>query len=76
MARKVHFITHSSYGPDKPLTHEVSELYHVEENSSKVCNVADQHPDLFSSIRRAVAKHRATVKDVPNQLEGFVEGAK
>ena len=38
--------------------------------------MADKHPDIIASIRSAVEKHRATVKEVPNQLEGIVEAAK
>jgi arylsulfatase A-like enzyme len=75
-AWKAHFITRSSYGPDKPVTHDVPELYNVEEDPSESRNVADKHPDIIASIRSAVEKHRASVKDVPNQLEGVVESAK
>ena len=73
---KAHFITRSSYGPDKPVTHDVPELYNVEEDPSEVRNVADKHPDILASIRSTIEKHRATIQDVPNQLEGVVETAK
>ena len=58
------------------MTHEVPELYNVEEDPSEARNVAEKHPELIASIRAAVEKHRATIKDVPNQLEGIVEAAK
>ena len=75
-AWKAHFITRSSYGPDKAVTHEIPELYNVEEDPSEVRNVAEKHPDIIAKIRAAVEKHRATVKEVPTQLEGVVEAAK
>jgi len=73
---KAHFITRSSYGPDKPVTHDVPELYNVEEDPSEARNVAEGHPDILASIRSAVEKHRAGVKPFPNQLEGVVDAAK
>lgn len=73
---KAHFITQPAYGPDKPVTHEVPELYHLEEDPSEIRNVAGKHPEVIAQIRAAVEKHRTTVKDVPNQLEGMVEAAK
>lgn len=73
---KAHFITQPAYGPDKPVTHEVPELYNLEEDPSEVRNVAGKHPEVIAQIRAAVEKHRATVKDAPNQLEGMVEAVK
>lgn len=70
---KAHFITRSSYGPDKPETHEPPELYNLEEDPSEIRNVAEKHPDVIARIQAAVEKHRATVKEVPNQLVGTVE---
>jgi arylsulfatase A len=73
---KAHFITQPAYGPDKPVTHEVPELYHLEEDPSEIRNVAEKHPDILAQIRAAVEKHRAGVKPFPTQLEGVVEGMK
>lgn len=70
---KAHFITRSSYGPDKPVIHEVPELYNVEEDPSEVRNVAGEHPDVITQIKAAVEKHRSTVKEVPSQLVGSME---
>jgi len=70
---KAHFITRSSYGPDKPVNHEVPELYNVQEDPSEARNVADKHPDVIAQIKAAVEKHRASVKDVPSQLIGSTE---
>lgn len=70
---KAHFITRSSYGPDKPVTHEVPELYNLEEDPSEVRNVADKQPEMIAQIKAAVEKHRASVKDVPSQLIGSTE---
>ena len=73
---KAHFITQPAYGPNKPMQHETPELYNVEEDPSEVRNVATQHPEVIASIRSAVEKHRATLKVVPNQLEGVVAETK
>jgi hypothetical protein len=58
------------------VTHQIPELYNVEQDPSEARNVAAKHPEILASIRAAVEKHRATVKDVPNQLEGVIEAAK
>jgi len=73
---KAHFITQPAYGPDKPVTHEVPELYHLEEDPSEIRNVAEKHPEVIAQIQAAVEKHRAKVKAVPSQLEGVMEAAK
>jgi arylsulfatase A-like enzyme len=70
---KAHFITRSSYGPDQPVTHEVPELYNLEEDPSEVRNIADKHPEMIAQIKAAVEKHRTSVKDVPSQLIGSTE---
>jgi arylsulfatase A len=69
---KAHFITQPAYGHEKPVAHEVPELYNVEEDPSEVRNVADKHPEIIAQIKAAVAKHRAGVKEVPSQLEAVV----
>jgi arylsulfatase A-like enzyme len=71
-AWKAHFITQPAYGPEKPVTHEVPELYNLEEDPGEIRNVAAMHPDIITQIQTAVAKHRATVKSAPNQLEGTI----
>lgn len=73
---KAHFITRSSYGPDKPTQHDLPELYNVEEDPSEMRNVSAKHPDTIALIRSAVDQHRTTLKTVPNQLEGVVAGSK
>jgi arylsulfatase A-like enzyme len=70
---KAHFITRSSYGPDKPVAHEVPELYNVDEDPSEARNVADKNPEVIAQIKAAVEKHRATVKEAPSQLVGSME---
>lgn len=70
---KAHFITQPAYGPEKPVTHEVPELYNLEEDPSEVRNVAANHPDIVSQIKAAVEKHRAKAKDAPSQLIGSIE---
>ncbi len=70
---KAHFITQPAYGPQKPAVLDLPELYNVEEDPSESRNVADKFPDIISRIQAAVEKHRATVKEVPNQLIGTVE---
>ncbi|MFN0077559.1 MAG: sulfatase-like hydrolase/transferase [Prosthecobacter sp.] len=71
---KAHFITRSSYGPDKPTHHDMPELYNVEQDPSEIHNVAGKHPEIIAQIKAAVEQHRATVQDVPSQLVGTVEG--
>jgi arylsulfatase A-like enzyme len=70
---KAHFITRSSYGPDKPVAHEVPELYNVDEDPSEARNVADKNPEVIAQIKASVEKHRASVKEAPSQLVGSME---
>jgi arylsulfatase A len=69
---KAHFITQPAYGPEKPVIHDVPELYQIEEDPSEVRNVAANHPEVIAMIRASVEKHRGTVQPFPTQLEGSV----
>ena len=66
---KAHFITQSAYGGEEPVTHEVPELYHLDQDPSERFNVADENPDVVAELRRLADAHSATIEPVPNQLE-------
>jgi arylsulfatase A-like enzyme len=72
---KMHFITQAGYG-EKPKEHETPLLYHLEHDPSEKHDVADKNPDVIAAIEAEVARHRATVKEVPMQLEGRSDGNK
>ena len=66
---KAHFITQAAYGAPKPETHEPPLLFDLEADPGESFNVAADHPDVIAQITAAVARHRATLTPVPNQLE-------
>jgi arylsulfatase A-like enzyme len=66
---KAHFITRPAYGRSKPERHDPPVLYDLDRDPSEQYNVAAQHPDVIAEIQALVARHRATVKPVVNQLE-------
>jgi arylsulfatase A-like enzyme len=72
---KAHFITRPAYGRSKPVRHDPPVLYDLERDPSEQYNVAAQHPDVIAEIRALVARHRATVKPVVNQLERTAKSA-
>ncbi|MBX7207130.1 MAG: sulfatase [Verrucomicrobiaceae bacterium] len=70
---KAHFITQSAYGKDGPAKHEPPELYDLENDPSERFDVAADHAEVLRQIEAVVAKHRAGVQPVPNQLEAVME---
>ncbi len=72
---KAHFITQSSYGPDKPVRHDPPLLFHLGHDPSERFNVAADHPDVLAAIAKEVERHRATVTPVKSQLEEVVSGS-
>lgn len=65
---KAHFITHSGYRGDKPVTHNPPVLYHLEHDPSEKYDVAKNHPDVIADIMKEVAKHRANLTPGEDQL--------
>ncbi len=65
---KANFITRTGYGPEKPQTNSPPLLFNVAQDVSERFNVASNHTDVIAEIEQAVAKHRATIKPVKNQL--------
>ncbi len=64
-AFKAHFITQSAYGPDKPQTHAVPELYHLAIDPAEKFNVAPKHPEALATIAGVVERHRAGLQIAP-----------
>jgi arylsulfatase A-like enzyme len=71
-AFKAHFKTQAGYGQPMPETHDPPLLFNLLIDPSERYNVAPQHPDVIAAIGSEVEAHRATVKDVPNQLEKMI----
>ncbi len=65
---KANLITRTGYGPEKPQTNSPPLLFNVAQDPSERFNVASNHTDIIAEIELAVAKHRATIKPVKNQL--------
>ncbi len=71
-AFKAHFKTQAGYRQPMPETHEPPLLYNLLIDPSEQYDVAPQHPDVIAAIHSEVEAHRATLKDVPNQLERLI----
>ncbi len=67
-AFKAHFITRPSYGKGQAVEHDPPELYNVEIDPSEKYNIAENHAEVIARIRKAVAKHAASVAPVEDQL--------
>jgi arylsulfatase A-like enzyme len=66
---KAHFITQGVYGrgPGKE-RHDPSQLYQLGHDPSEQFNVASDHPGVIESIKELVEQHRASIRDVEDQL--------
>jgi arylsulfatase A-like enzyme len=70
---KAHFVTKPGYGDDpKAVPHDPPLLYNLDHDPSEQFDVAGQHPDVVSEIRRIADEHRRGVERVENQLEGLI----
>ena len=65
---KAHFITRSSYGPDKPAPHDPPLLFHLGEDPGERWDRAAKYPEVIERMRQAVAKHRANLVPAASQL--------
>ena len=65
---KANFITRTGYGPEKPQTNSPSLLFNVAQDEGERFNVASNHLQVITQIEQAVAKHRASIVPVKNQL--------
>jgi arylsulfatase A-like enzyme len=66
---KAHYYTQPGYGTPKPEAHDPPLLFDVHIDPGENVNVAARHSDVLADIAAAVARHRATVKPAPTQLE-------
>jgi arylsulfatase A-like enzyme len=71
-AFKAHFKTQAGYGQPRPEAHDPPLLYNLLIDPSEQYDVAQQHPEAIAAIRTEVEAHRATLKEVPNQLERLI----
>ena len=69
---KAHFKTQSGYGQPQPESHDPPLLFNLQEDPSEKYDVGKQHPEAIAAIQSEVEAHRATLKDVPTQLERLI----
>ncbi len=66
---KAHYLTKTSYvGQREAEKHDPPLLYHLGHDPSERFDVSAEHPDTLKEIAETVAKHKASVKPVENQL--------
>jgi arylsulfatase A-like enzyme len=68
-AYKVHLITQSEYGSDKPKVQDPPLVYNLNVDPSEKYNVAKDHPEVIEEIKKILETHKATLTPVENQLE-------
>lgn len=56
-AFKAHFITEAGYERDSRKEHDPPLLFNVEEDPSEQFNIAQKHPEVIATIKRAVQAH-------------------
>lgn len=49
---KAHFITHASYSPGEPISHDPPLLFNIDEDPSEKYNIAVQHPEIVEDLRK------------------------
>jgi len=65
---KIHLVTRSGYGTDKPEAHDPPLLFHLERDPSERFDVAKEHPDVVKDILEEIGRHRAGVAPVKSRL--------
>ena len=66
---KIHFITRSAYGPDKPEPHESPLLFNLGNDPSERFDVASKHSDVVAALRDAAMTADANVERAVTQHE-------
>ena len=69
---KAHFITHASYSPDAPTSHNPPLLYNVEADPSEQFEVGNEYPDVLEDLKKEYKNHKAGVQPVPPLLDAIV----
>ena len=66
---KAHFMTEWEYTEDNEYAeHDPPLLFHLDHDPSEQYNVAEDHPDVITEIKKAIAAHKATMVAGPDQL--------
>jgi arylsulfatase A-like enzyme len=66
---KANLKTKTGYGDDPVETHDPPALYDLGRDPGEQFDVAAQHPDVIADLLSEIARHRATVQPVENNLD-------
>jgi arylsulfatase A len=66
---KAHFITQGEYGGPSKTKHEPPLLYNLDIDPSEKYDIATDHPEIITEIKKVLEEHKATIVPVENQLE-------
>lgn len=69
---KAHFITQSEYAGEAPVTHPTPELYNLDVDPSEKYNIAAQHPEVITEMRRLAEEHKKAIPPVQNHLDARI----
>lgn len=73
-AFKTHFITQSTFGPDKERErHDPPLLFNLNHDPAEKHNIADEHPEVIAEIETVVKEHRANLVRKRDRLAKWVE---
>lgn len=68
-AWKAHFLTQTGYGQAKPESHDPPLLFNLEIDPGEKYNVAKDHPEIVTVLKRLAEEHQAGMQPAPSQLE-------
>lgn len=69
---KAHFVTQEPYSGQPPEHHDPPLLYQLDKDPSEVFNVAAEHPEALTEIRKIVDEHEEGLVPVESQLEALI----
>ncbi len=69
---KLHLITRSAYGTDKPEKHDPPLLYHLGIDPSERFDVAAKHPEVVAELLKAIRAEDEAIQRAPSQLTATI----
>ena len=71
---KAHFITQNGYFQPEPERHDPPLIFNLDEDPSEQYNLGEKRHQILGPLGALIARHRATLEPVENQLEKMGDG--